>query len=125
MSQQSRKKTQFEDCGMSSRRIPARIVPDDPMFIPMYKTKGSAAADLVANIEADGAGRRELKVGPGHIVTVDCGFRMALEPGWEAQIRARSGLARSAIQVTNGIGTIDDDYRGRVQVILQCGAQCR
>lgn len=88
------------------------------MFIPMYKTKGSAAADLVANVEPDPVGKRELRLMPGHVVTVDCGFRMALEPGWEAQIRARSGLARSGVQVTNGIGTIDDDYRGRVQVIL-------
>jgi dUTP pyrophosphatase len=102
----------------SNNRIPADIVPDDAMFIPMYKTPGSAAADLVANIEPDGAGRREIKIGPGHIVTIDCGFRMALKPGWEVQIRARSGLARQGIQVTNGIGTIDEDYRGRVQVIL-------
>jgi dUTP pyrophosphatase len=99
-------------------RIPAQIVPDDPMFIPMYKSAGAAAADLVANIPADGNGRREVRLLPGRLETIDCGFSMALEPGWEAQIRARSGLAQHGVQITNSPGTIDDDYRGRIQVIL-------
>ncbi len=98
--------------------VPARIVPDDPVFIPMYRTAGSAAADLVANIPPDAVGNRLIRLLPGHIETIDCGFSMALEPGWEAQIRCRSGLAQRGVQVTNGVGTIDDDYRGRVGVIL-------
>lgn len=102
----------------ATNRIPARIVADDPMFIPMYKSPGAAAADLVANIEPDENGVREIRLLPGRLATVDCGFKMALEPGWEAQIRCRSGLASHGVQVTNGIGTIDDDYRGRVCVLL-------
>jgi dUTP pyrophosphatase len=43
---------------------------------------------------------------------------MALPPGWEAQIRPRSGLAQKGVQVTNSPGTIDDDYRGRLMVVL-------
>lgn len=102
----------------ATNRIPARIVADDPMFIPMYKSPGAAAADLVANIEPDENGVREIRLLPGRLATVDCGFKMALEPGWEAQIRCRSGLASRGVQVTNGVGTIDDDYRGRVCVLL-------
>jgi dUTP pyrophosphatase len=99
-------------------RIPVKIKADSPQFIPMYKTKGSAAADLIANIPPNDIGERIIRIAPGHIETIDCGFTMALPPGWEAQIRARSGLAQKGIQVTNGIGTIDDDYRGRIMVII-------
>lgn len=84
----------------------------------MYKTKGSAAADLIANIPANDVGERILRLAPGHIETIDCGFSMALPPGWEAQIRPRSGLAQKGVQVTNSPGTIDDDYRGRLMVVL-------
>jgi len=84
----------------------------------MYKTKGSAAADLIANIPPNDFGEQVLRLAPGHIETIDCGFCMALPPGWEAQIRPRSGLAQKGIQVTNSPGTIDDDYRGRLMVVL-------
>ena len=103
---------------LTTNRIPVKIVADDPMFIPMYKSAGAAAADLVANVEPDENGKREIRLLPGRLATVDCGFRMALPPGWEAQVRARSGLATRGVQVTNGVGTIDDDYRGRVCVLL-------
>jgi dUTP pyrophosphatase len=56
---------------------------------------------------------------PGHIEVVDCGFSMELPPGWEAQVRARSGLSTRGVTMANGVGTIDDDYRGRVSAILQ------
>ena len=103
----------------NNRRIPVDILPDDPMFIPMYKSRGAAAADLIANIPPDElTGERVVKLIPGTIETIDCGFRLQLPPGWEAQVRARSGLARRGIQITNGIGTIDDDYRGRMGVII-------
>lgn len=84
----------------------------------MYKSKGAAAADLIANIPPNETGERIIRLAPGHIETIDCGFSMALPPGWEAQIRCRSGMAQKGVQVTNGIGTIDDDYRGRLMVIL-------
>lgn len=97
----------------SVNMVPADILPDDPMFIPMYHTAGAACCDLVANIPEG-----EVRLLPGRGIALDVGFRMALRPGWEVQIRAKSGLARSGIQVTNGIGTIDSDFRGRLEVLL-------
>lgn len=95
-----------------------KIKADSSQFIPMYKTKGSSCADLVANIPENDRGDRIVQLLPGHVVTIDAGFSMALPSGWEAQIRPRSGLAQKGIQVTNSPGTIDDDYRGRLGVIL-------
>jgi dUTP pyrophosphatase len=84
----------------------------------MYKTQGSVAADLVANIPPNDIGERIIRLAPGHIEVIDAGFCMALPPGWEAQIRCRSSMAQKGVQVTNGIGTIDSDYRGRIMVVL-------
>lgn len=102
----------------NGQRIPIKIKADNSQFIPMYKTKGAAAADLIANIPENDVGERTVVLTPGSVVTIDAGFSMALPEGWEAQIRARSGLAQKGIQVTNSPGTIDSDYRGRIAVIL-------
>lgn len=97
-----------------SKNIPVEIVPDDPSFVPQYKSSGAAAADLLANLP----NQDSLVISPGMTVVVDCGFSMALPPGWEAQVRPRSGLSKT-LSVLNSPGTIDDDYRGRIQVILK------
>src|SRR5687768_801106 len=56
---------------------------------------------------------------PGEIRLIPCGFAMAIPPGYEAQVRPRSGLAaRNGITLINSPGTIDADYRGEVQVPL-------
>jgi len=56
---------------------------------------------------------------PGEIALVPAGFHMAVPPGYEAQVRPRSGLAlKHGISVANAPGTIDADYRGEVGVIL-------
>ena len=56
---------------------------------------------------------------PGDIRLVPCGFAMALPPGYEAQVRPRSGLAsRHGVTLVNSPGTIDADYRGEVMVPL-------
>lgn len=69
--------------------------------------------DLAAAITAP------LDLAPGARALVPCGFRMALPPGFEAQVRPRSGLAaRHGVTVLNAPGTIDADYRGEVMVIL-------
>lgn len=99
-------------------RVKVKIVANDPAFIPMYKTAGAAGADLLANIPPDEKGERVLRLMPGHVVTVDTGIKIQLPTGWEAQIRCRSGLATHGIQVTNGVGTIDEDYRDSLGVIL-------
>lgn len=56
---------------------------------------------------------------PGDIRLIPCGFAMAIPPGYEAQVRPRSGLAsKFGISLINTPGTIDSDYRGEVQVAL-------
>jgi dUTP pyrophosphatase len=60
-----------------------------------------------------------LVVAPGGRALVPTGLRIAVPPGYEAQIRPRSGLAlRNGITLPNSPGTIDSDYRGEVQIIL-------
>jgi dUTP pyrophosphatase len=94
---------------ISVRRLPhARDLP-----LPAYATPGSAGLDLMAAIE------REIWLTAGEHVAVPTGIAIALPPGYEAQVRPRSGLAfRHGITVLNAPGTIDSDYRGEVTVLL-------
>jgi dUTP pyrophosphatase len=106
-----------------TNHIPVAIMADAPEFIPQYKTSGAACCDLYANLEPDGRGDKRLTLAPGYTALVDCGFSMALPKGFEAQIRSRSGVSTKGIIVTNAAeeeegGTIDDDYRLRIKVIL-------
>ena len=56
---------------------------------------------------------------PGDIAVIPCGFALAVPPGYEAQIRPRSGLAvKHGLSIPNAPGTIDSDYRGEVKVAL-------
>jgi dUTP pyrophosphatase len=81
--------------------------------LPAYATDGAAGMDVRAAVETD------LIVKPGETVLVPTGFAMAIPPGYEAQIRPRSGLAiKHQIGILNAPGTIDADYRGEVRVIL-------
>ncbi len=81
--------------------------------LPAYKTAGAAGMDLTADLE------QELVLSPGEIRLIPTGIAMALPSGYEAQIRARSGLAvKHGISLVNGVGTIDCDYRGEIQVGL-------
>ena len=81
--------------------------------LPSYQTAGSAGVDLYAAV------REPLTLPPGARACVPTGIRIALPPGYEAQVRPRSGLAlRHGIGMVNTPGTIDSDYRGEVQVIL-------
>jgi dUTP pyrophosphatase len=60
-----------------------------------------------------------LTIAPGRYVAVPTGVAIALPPGTEAQVRPRSGLARShGVTVLNAPGTVDSDYRGEIQVLL-------
>jgi dUTP pyrophosphatase len=82
---------------------------------PEYKTEHAAGMDLSA--APDDA--RPIEIPSGEIRFVPCGFAMALPPGYEAQVRPRSGLAsKHAITLPNAPGTIDADYRGEVIVPL-------
>lgn len=81
--------------------------------IPQYETSGSAGFDIAAYLEEPVV----LKSGERRLIPT--GLYFELEPGYEAQVRARSGLAiKKGIGLVNGIGTIDADYRGEVGVIL-------
>ncbi|MFP3937989.1 MAG: dUTP diphosphatase [Phycisphaerae bacterium] len=81
--------------------------------LPRYMTENSAGMDLFAACESD------FTIAPGEVVRVPCGFSMAIPPGYEAQVRPRSGLAlRHGLTLPNAPGTIDSDYRGEVCVIL-------
>lgn len=81
--------------------------------IPSYQTAHSAGMDVCAAID------KAVIVKPLEIVLIPCGFAIELPEGYEAQIRARSGLAlKHGIAMANGIGTIDADYRGEVGAII-------
>lgn len=68
--------------------------------------------DIAAAIDS------QVVIGPGAIVSVPCGFALAIPEGYEGQIRPRSGLAAKGISIPNTPGTIDSDYRGEVKVLL-------
>lgn len=83
--------------------------------MPTYETDLAAGVDLRAAIDADAP----LVLQPGARALVATGFAMALPPGYEAQIRPRSGLAyKHGISVVNSPGTVDADYRGEVKILL-------
>jgi len=80
---------------------------------PEYQSVHASGMDLVAAVSAD------LEIAPGEVVSGPTGIRLEIPPGYEGQIRGRSGLAaRHAIGVPNAPGTIDADYRGEVKVLL-------
>jgi dUTP pyrophosphatase len=83
------------------------------VVLPDYHTSGSAAMDLSASID------EQVVLQPGERMTIPLGFSLALPDGYEAQIRARSGLSsKHGICLANGVGTIDADYRGECGAIL-------
>ena len=78
---------------------------------PAYATEGAAGLDIVA--------AEELTLAPGARHAVATGFAIAIPAGFEVQVRPRSGLAlKHGITCLNTPGTIDEDYRGEVKVIL-------
>jgi len=80
--------------------------------LPVYMTEGSAGMDLCADVES------ELRLAPLQRALVPTGVAIALPPGFEAQIRSRSGLALTeGLTMANSPGTIDSDYRGEIQLI--------
>jgi dUTP pyrophosphatase len=83
--------------------------------LPAYETAHAAGMDLRAAVPAD----EPLVLRPGDRHAVPTGLAMAIPPGFEGQVRPRSGLAlRHGVTCLNSPGTIDADYRGEVQVIL-------
>ncbi len=88
-----------------------RLPHGEGLPLPAYATEGAAGMDLFA--------ARDLVLPPGGRALVPTGLCVALPPGWEMQVRPRSGLAlRHGVTVLNAPGTVDEDYRGEVGVIL-------
>jgi len=90
-----------------------RLRPDAGRLpLPAYMTEGAAGMDLCADVDHD------LRLAPMERALIPTGFAIALPPGFEAQIRPRSGLAlKQGLALVNSPGTIDSDYRGEIQVI--------
>jgi dUTP diphosphatase len=83
--------------------------------LPTYQSAHAAGLDLIAAVPADAA----VDLAPRARALIPTGIAIALPPGFEAQVRPRSGLAaRHGLTVLNAPGTIDADYRGEVQVLL-------
>jgi dUTP pyrophosphatase len=81
--------------------------------LPSYATPGAAGCDLRAAIA------ETLTLLPGGRTLLPTGLAVAIPPGYEGQVRMRSGLAvRHGLSLLNGPGTIDSDYRGEIQIVL-------
>jgi dUTP pyrophosphatase len=92
-----------------------RLAHNPDLPLPTRGTSGSAGFDL-ASAEPD------FVLAPGERRLVATGLAIELPPGWEGQVRPRSGLAlRHGLTMPNAPGTIDSDYRGELKVILQNG----
>ncbi|WP_210496124.1 dUTP diphosphatase [Microvirga antarctica] len=100
---------------MTGRLLVRRLAHAQDLPLPRYESEGAAGMDLVAALPVD----LPIVIPPMGRALVPTGLVLALEPGFEAQIRPRSGLAlKHGVTVLNTPGTIDSDYRGEVQVIL-------
>lgn len=81
--------------------------------LPRYHSALAAGMDVRAAVE------EEVEIDPGRIALVPTGFAIAIPPGYEMQVRPRSGLAlRHGLTLINSPGTIDSDYRGEVKIAL-------
>ena len=90
---------------------------DETVPLPSYQTEQAAGADVRANFpEAD---RKGVTLSPGSRALVPTGLAVEIPPGFEIQVRPRSGLAlREGLALVNAPGTVDAGYRGEVRVIV-------
>lgn len=106
---QNNEKNNQDECRVKIARLPHGA--DLPL--PAYATAQAAGMDLTAAIDTP------LTLKPGDTALVPTGIAIALPPGFEAQVRPRSGLAaKNGVTVLNAPGTIDADYRGEIKAIL-------
>lgn len=90
-----------------------RIRSESKHPLPAYHSEQASGMDLQANLD------KPLTLQPFERAIIPTGLYMQIPPGYELQIRARSGMAyRHGITVANGVGTIDSDYRGEIGIIL-------
>lgn len=85
----------------------------EDLRLPAYETEHASGMDLRAAVQAP------VELQPGQRMAIPTGLRVAIPPGFEGQVRPRSGLAlRCGISMVNTPGTIDADYRGEIKVLL-------
>ncbi len=90
-----------------------RLPGNTDVALPQYMTEHAAGMDVCAAVTAP------VILAPGETKLIPTGIAIAVPPGYEAQIRPRSGLAlKKSISIMNSPGTIDADYRGEVGIIL-------
>lgn len=98
---------------MTHEQIDLAITTEEGVSLPTYASKGSSGADLRAFLKTP------FILPPGASTLVPTGLRLAIPPGYEVQVRPRSGLAlKQQITVLNTPGTVDADYRGELGVIM-------
>lgn len=98
---------------MKQETIEVPIIAEEGAELPSYGSELASGADVRARLH------EEMVILPGQSILVPTGLKMAIPPGYEIQVRPRSGLAlKHQITVLNTPGTIDADYRGEVCVIL-------
>jgi dUTP pyrophosphatase len=92
-----------------------RLPHGEGLPLPSYQSTHAAGLDVVAGVpEAE-----PVELLPGARALVPTGFALELPPGYEAQVRPRSGLAlKHGVTLLNSPGTIDSDYRGELMVLL-------
>ena len=96
-----------------SRQITVRVVRNTTNPLPAYETVDSSGLDLRAHLD------EAIVLAPGQRTLIPTGLQLEIPPGFEGQVRPRSGLAlKRGLTVLNAPGTIDADYRGDVGVIL-------
>lgn len=96
-----------------SMRIPVGVKLEEGAAMPVYASDGAAGADLQAYISAP------VVIMPGKSALISTGLKLELPEGYEFQIRPRSGLAaKNQVTVLNTPGTVDEDYKGDIKVIL-------
>jgi dUTP pyrophosphatase len=95
-------------------RVLVRVEPEGRgLDLPRYQSEHAAGLDLLAAVE------REVVLEPGQRTLLSTGIALAIPPGYEGQVRPRSGLAvREGITMLNAPGTIDADYRGTVRLVV-------
>jgi dUTP pyrophosphatase len=93
--------------------VKINIINQSSNALPAYATEGAAGMDIRASIE------QEIRLAPMQRALVPTGIFVEIPPGYEIQVRPRSGLAiKQGITCLNSPGTIDSDYRGEVKIIL-------
>jgi dUTP pyrophosphatase len=97
---------------MNPVKVLIQRLPHAPAELPAYQSDGAVAMDLRL-------ASSDVSVSPGERVLLPTGFCIAIPTGFEGQVRMRSGLAmRSGLILPNAPGTIDQDYRGEIRVLV-------